>query len=448
MSELQTNLDLNKKENSTKKVEIKKIPSKKRTVFTFILTIVAILGGFKLWSYISYSQTHIDTDNAYIIGHIVPVNAKVAGHVEKIFFEDNKWVKEGDVLVTLEKQDFQVKVNQAKANLETAKQELSAIKSSYDLQKNLSQIEISQAKMGLTQSVSKRAQVDQTEIENQSNVDSVKAQVSSAIADLKVVELQKKQDAENYHRNQDLNKQGAINKQSLEDSKTKLDISNSRVVSAKQKISQLQELVRSSNQKVVGIKNTKVQSSQDVNLSQENVKKAIVNANTIKLKYDQIKAQEARVKQSEAALSEANIKLSYTTIKSSVSGLISKRNVEIGQTISENQSLLSIIPLKNRKDLWIIANLKETQLKGIKIGENVEIKVDAYPDLSIEGKVDSIGGGTGAVFSLLPPDNATGNFTKVVQRVPVKITFDKWDDKLASMLRPGLSTSVSIYTGK
>lgn len=276
MSESQTNFSSEEKESLEQKVEIKKPPSKKRTVFTFVLATVAIFGSFKLWNYISYSQTHIDTDNAYIVGHIVPVNAKVAGHVEKVFFEDNKWVKQGDILATLEKQDFDVKVAQAKANLETAKQDLSATKSSYDLQKNLSEIEISQAKMGFTQSVSKRAQVDQSELENQSNVDSIKAQVASAIADLKAVELQKKQDQDNYHRSQDLNKQGAINKQALEDSKTKLDISNSRVLSAKQKISQLQELVRASNQKVVGLQQTKVQSSQDVKFSQENVKKAVL----------------------------------------------------------------------------------------------------------------------------------------------------------------------------
>jgi len=128
--------------------------------------------------------------------------------------------------------------------------------------------------------------------------------------------------------------------------------------------------------------------------------------------------------------------------------LVSKRSVEVGQTIQANQTLLSIIPLKDKKDLWISANLKETQLEGIKKGELVEIKVDAYPNLKLKGIVDSIGAGTGSVFSLLPPDNATGNFTKVVQRISVKIYFLEWNQKLASMLRPGLSTHIDIFKGQ
>lgn len=435
-----------------KQSEIKQTKSKpikpKRIILLLVLAAGLGFGGIKLWDYINYSRSHVETDNAYITGHIVPVNSKIGGHVEQIMVDDNQWIKEGDVIVKLEKQDLQVKINQAKANLETAKQDLVTAKLAYDLQQKLSAIDIEQSKRVLAQSQSKRVQVDQTENENKAGVNSLKAQIASAVSDVKAVETQVKQDQQDYNRNNGLYQQGAINKQTVEDSRTKLDISRSHLASANQKIKQLEEMSKFALERVIGVQQTKIQSSEDVNLSQGNLEKAIANASNVRLKFEQVKAQAARVKQAEEALSEINLKLSYTTIKSPVSGLISKKNVEIGQTIGENQSILSIIPLKSKKDLWVIANLKETQLNGVSKNEDVEIKVDAYPDLKIKGKVDSIGGGTGSVFSLLPPDNSTGNFTKVVQRVPIKITFDDWNDKLASMLRPGLSTTISISLGK
>jgi membrane fusion protein (multidrug efflux system) len=449
MSEAQTKiiLDENTEPISVER-PVKKRPPAKRVIFLIIFFAALVYGGIKLWNYINYSRTHIETDNAYITGHIVPVNAKIAGHVENIMVEDNQWVKEGEVLAVLEKQDLQVKINQAKATLETARQDLAAARSAYDLQKKLSDIDIEQAKRVLTQSESKRVQVDQTEVENQSGANSLRAQVGSAIADVKGLETQALQDQQDYNRNQSLFQQGAINRQTVEDSKTKLEISRTRLASADQKINQLRELQKFATERVLGVVQTKVQSTADVNIQRGNLEKAIANASNVSLKYEQVKAQAARVKQAEEALGEIALKLSYTTIKSPVSGLVSKKSVEPGQTIVENQAILSIIPLKEKQDLWIIANLKETQLNGIKKGEPVEIKIDAYPKMRIEGTVDSIGGGTGSVFSLLPPDNATGNFTKVVQRVPVKINFGEWNDNLAALLRPGLSTTVSIYTGK
>jgi membrane fusion protein (multidrug efflux system) len=448
MNESQTELASIEETKILDKEPLKKKKSSKRMIFFAVFFTALIFGGYKLWKYIIYAQSHIETDNAYITGHIVPVNAKIGGHVAEIMVEDNQWVKAGDILVKLEKQDLQVKINQAQATLETARQDLAAAKSAYDLQQKLSDIDIEQAKRTMIQSQSKRAQVDETERENQAGADSFKSQIASSVADVKALETQVKQNQQDYNRNLSLNQQGAVNRQTVEDSRTTLEVSQSHLISARQKIKQLQELSKVVIGRVTGVAQTKIQSTQDVNIAQGNLEKAIANASTVKLKYEQVKAQAARVKQAEEALGEISLKLSYTTIKSPVSGLVSKKNVEPGQNIGENQALLTIIPLNDRKDLWIIANLKETQLNGIKQGENVEIKVDAYPNLEVNGKVDSIGGGTGSVFSLLPPDNATGNFTKVVQRVPVKIAFAEWNDKLASMLRPGLSTTVSIETGK
>lgn len=449
MSESSTkNLVSNEISEISNKVKFKKKRITSHPVFLILFFTAILFGSYKIWKFIVFSNTHIETDNAYITGHIVPVNAKIGGHVEDILVEDNQWVNEGDVLVKLEKQDLNVKLNQATANLETARQDLAAAKSAYELQKKLSEIDIEQSKRVLTQYKSKRLQVEQTQLQSESEVNSLKAQINSAISDLRAAESQDKQTQHDYKRIKSLFEQGAINGQTLEDSKTKVDISHSRLVSANQKIKQLQEMLKSSQEKINVVEQAKVQSSQDVGISEGNLEKAMANANNVKLKYEQLKAQEARVKQAEVALFDANLKLSYTIIKSPVSGLISKKSIETGQTISENQSILSIIPLKDKKDLWIIANLKETQLKNLKIGEQVEVKVDAYPDLKIKGKVDSLGGGTGSVFSLLPPDNATGNFTKVVQRIPVKIVFTDWNSNLASLLRPGLSTTVSIYTGK
>lgn len=442
----------NLKEEKITEEKLKELQKKSKRPKKILLTLISlgilVFGAKEVWSYVDYSRTHIQTDNAYITGHIVPVNSKVGGHVENIFVEDNQWVKKGDILIEVEKNDLLVKLNQAKANLEITKQELKVAKANYELQKKLSSIEIDQAKTLLVQSKSKRIQVDQKQNENTNEIKSLKEQITSSISDMKAVEAQMNLNKQNYERNKVLYQQGAINKQTVEDSKTKYDVSIFQLDSSKQKIKQLQQSLNSSLSRLDSIEQNKIQSNEDITLSEKNLQKSISNTDNVKTKYEQIKAQEARVKQAEENLNEVKLKLSYTTIKAPVSGLISKKNVELGQTISENQSLMSVIPLNNKKDLWIIANLKETQIGDIHKGEEVEVKVDAYPNLKLKAEVDSIGGGTGSVFSLLPPDNATGNFTKVVQRIPVKIVFSEWSQELASMLRPGLSTTVSIHSGK
>jgi membrane fusion protein (multidrug efflux system) len=156
-----------------------------------------------------------------------------------------------------------------------------------------------------------------------------------------------------------------------------------------------------------------------------------------------VRSADARLQAAQAAVDDAKLQLSYALITAPVNGVIAKRTAEAGALVQPGQSLMSIVP---DSDVWVTANLKETQLANVRVGDPVEFKVDAYPGRKFEGKVESLSPATGARFSLLPPDNATGNFTKVVQRVPVKIAVDQSTDP-AHPLRPGMSVDVDIATG-
>ena len=151
----------------------------------------------------------------------------------------------------------------------------------------------------------------------------------------------------------------------------------------------------------------------------------------------------ARVKQAEAALAQAELNLEYTEVKAPVDGIVSQRKVELGQYVQTAQPLLAVVPLEN---VWVTANFKENQLNDMRVGQKAIITVDAYGDRRYEGHIDSIAAATGARFSLLPPENATGNYVKVVQRVPVKIVIDKGQDA-SYPLRPGLSVIATVITG-
>jgi membrane fusion protein (multidrug efflux system) len=151
-------------------------------------------------------------------------------------------------------------------------------------------------------------------------------------------------------------------------------------------------------------------------------------------------SSEAQVEQKAAALKQAQIYLDYTTVRAPVSGRVSQRSMEVGQTVTRGQTMVAIVPLEN---VWVTANFKESQLEHIRPGQSVTVEVDAFGGKKYQAHVDSVGAATGARFSLLPPENATGNFVKVVQRLPVKITFDKDQDK-DHLLRPGMSVSPTV----
>ncbi|MFZ4863783.1 HlyD family secretion protein [Sphingobacterium sp. Mn56C] len=355
-----------------------KKPSNKK--FVFVLIAVALLGGsFGGYKYL-HAQAHETTDDAQVERNLNPIIPRVGGYIDKIYVKDNQLVKKGDTLFTIQPNDYEIHVEEAKAALLAAE-------NSFDV--SLADVSASNANVAISD-----------------------ATIHSNTGSIEAAEIKAKQANNDFQRYENLYKNHSITKQQYEQAYTaKLE--------ADKQVDVLNAQRNASNsQKQAIISKTNVASKQT----------AVAKANIDKAK---------------ASLKAAELNLSYTVITAAVDGQVSNIKIQEGQMVSPGQSLFYII---NNTDTWVVANFKETQLNKIRPGQKVEIKVDAFPNDLIEGQVESFSPATGSRFSLLPPDNATGNFVKTVQRLPVKITFTKNNKaEIIQLLRPGMNADVDVF---
>jgi membrane fusion protein (multidrug efflux system) len=339
-------------------------PSSKRVLFIVGTIVLAALGvGARMW-YRAYN--FVETENAYVTGHVHPVAARVAGVVTRVLVEDNQVVKKGDVIAELDTADQQVRIEQIQAQIASAEQ----------------QVQQADAQIAQTHAQASAAQ----------------AQVAQAQAQL----LRASQDAERYGQ--------LYNAQMKAVSKAELDAANAARTGA----------------------------TADVTARKDAVVAAEAQVGAATAARDVIKAQ---IKVLQTQLKDARLQLGYNKVLAPVAGRIGKRAVEVGARIQPGQQLAAIV----EDDVWVVANFKETQLANLKPGQEVKIDIDAIPKHTLIGHVDSFAPASGNQFALLPADNATGNFTKIVQRVPVKITLRPEDIKdLSGRLVPGESAVVEI----
>jgi membrane fusion protein (multidrug efflux system) len=338
-------------------------PPKRVLIVVGVIALAAIFAGGRMWY---RSANFVDTENAYITGHVHPVSARIPGVVTKVMFDDNQMVKAGDVLAELDPADQGVKVEQIQAQIASVHQQ------------------IVQADAAIEQA---RAQAS-----------AAGAQVVQAQANL----VRARQDAARY---------GQLYNTTMKAvSKAEVDAATAARAGA----------------------------SADVNARRDNALAAKAQITAAESARNVLKSQ---VKVLQAQLKETRQQLGYNKIVAPVSGRVGKRSVEVGARIQPGQQLAAIV----QDDVWVTANFKETQLPGLVPGQEVRIAVDALKDKELIGRVDSFSPASGNQFALLPADNATGNFTKIVQRVPVKITFRPEDlQKYAGRLAPGMSTVVEI----
>jgi membrane fusion protein (multidrug efflux system) len=359
--------------------EKKEKPNQRRKkAVTFILfPVIIVIGAVTLYFYLQYKKTHISTDDAFVDGRVHAIASKIPGTVSAIHVKDNQFVKKSDLLLEIDSTDYEVKVKEARAGLETERAKLPEIRD---------------------------------------RVDTVKKQLSEIIASLEAsranVELQEanlRQAEIDFKRAEILLKKEVIPRDQYDRAKTAYEIAVAQVKAAKDRVKQLEASLET--QRAV-----------------------------IKQTESSLMPQHAQIQQKDAILKGAELNKSYTKIYTPSDGYISKKSVEIGNQIQPGQSLMAVVPLD---DIWITANYKETQLERVKPGQKVKIKVDTYPSKVFHGKVDSVMAGTGAVFSLFPPENATGSYVKIVQRIPVKIVLDQGTDP-AHILRIGISVVPTI----
>jgi membrane fusion protein (multidrug efflux system) len=397
--------------------------SRLKLFLTIALVVAGAAAGLAWWM----SSDRQTTDDAQIDGHIVPLAARVQGTVQTVHVKDNQLVKAGDVLVELDPRDFQLAAARAEAELADARAAADEAASGVPVAQAASTGHLSGARAGVQEAT---AAIDAA----RAAVNAAVARRAAAEARLKVAESANRKAAADLARFEPLIKKEEI-------SRAQYDAAVSAADSA-------QASVASAHAAVAEAENDAARAQSQVAQAQAGLTGAEASASAAAAAPSQIAASrahasgaDARVQRAQAALEQAKLNLEYTRVKAARGGLVSRRTVEPGQIVQAGQPLLAIVPLD---DVWVTANFKETQLEQMRPGQEVRVAVDAY-DHAFAGRLDSIAAATGARFSLLPPENASGNFVKVVQRVPVKIVLDPGQDP-EQRLRPGMSVHVTVNT--
>jgi membrane fusion protein (multidrug efflux system) len=386
-------------------------PARKRKPFV-ILGVIAVVALAAVGSYTVMTHGRETTDDAQVAADMVPVAARVAGAVAKVNIRENQAVKRGDVLVELDAADLQAKEQQAEAELATAQAQAQAALAQEQIVEATSKGGLASARAALTGST---AGVGTAEAQ----LASARAAAARSDADLKKAEL-------DFSRAQTLRQAGAAPQQQLDSAQVALDAARASKAQADAQVALAVDSRRSAESRV-GEARGRVDQSAPV-------------APQIAAAHAGAALAEARVRSAEAALALAKLQVGYTRILAPADGFASKLAVHEGQLVAVGQPLVELVPA----DTYLVASFKETQVGKMRPGQSATIDIDAYPGRPLKGRIDSLSSGTGAAFSLLPPDNSTGNFVKVVQRVPVRISLV--DPPADLPLRPGLSADVTVDT--
>jgi membrane fusion protein, multidrug efflux system len=385
--------------------------SYRRTVKLALIS-VAVLAALAVGiHYYLYARAHESTDDAFIDSHTTAISPKVASYVSRVYIDDNWHVKQGDLLVELDARDFEARLAQAQANLAAATARHQSAEINVRVVSTTAGAGIDQAEAGVQAA---QRQVD----EGHSRSEQARAQVDAAAAEA----TRAKADGERYER---LLTYRAVSRQER-DNAVATDTAAAANLDAARQAQQaaFDNLHRAESQ---------------LGEAKARLASARVAPSQVAYSRSQVDTSAAEIAQAEAEVRQAKLNLSYTKIYAPESGRVTRKSVEPGRYVQVGQTLFSIVPDR----VWVVANFKETQLRYMRPGQPATIKVDAYPDKVFKGHVDSIQAGSGAAFSLLPPENATGNYVKVVQRVPVKILIDDPPGP-NRVLGPGMSVEPEV----
>jgi len=373
------------------------------------LAALALVGALGAWA---LGHGKESTDDAQVEGRVVSVSPRVSGQVARVLVLDNQSVKQGDLLVQIDPKDLDAKLASAKADLESARAGLATAQVNLNLTRENSEASLRQAKGGLTQATSSVAATRSALAQARAEVDSAAAADRLAQAD--------------WVRAQDLAKADAI-------ARADIDARRARAEQARAALEQARAHLASTEANLAS-------SGGGVATAQGRLAAAETAPDQVKAAEVTVEAAQARVDQAQAAYDLAALNRSYADIRAPIDGVVSRRTVEQGQLVSPDRPMLALVPLQ---DVWVVANFKEDQIGAMRPGQPATIRVDTYGRRDFSGHVESLAGASGARFALLPPDNASGNFVKVVQRVPVLVRLDRLPEV---PLRPGTSATVTVRT--
>jgi membrane fusion protein, multidrug efflux system len=378
-------------------------------VAVIIAAIVLLVAGFFLWRYFTSYES---TDDAQIDGHLNSISARVSGHVSKLLVNDNQYVEAGAPLLEIDPRDYQVAVDRAKAAYADA----------------VALAEAARVNVPITSvNTGSQVAVAEADVENaRAGIAVARQQLDAARAQLVQAEANDVKAQNDLGRYKQLVDKQEISHQQYDQAVASSRTSSAAVAAARAGAAAAEQQVRQAQSKLTQ--------------AEANMRAAGTAPEQVASIRSRAQSAQAQVLLRKAELEQAQLNLQYTRVVAPVNGIMSNRTVEVGQNVSIGQELMRIV---NLDDIWVTANFKETQLRHMRPGQEVTISVDAYGK-KYKGHVQSVAGASGSLFSLLPPENATGNYVKVVQRVPVKITFDAGETR-EHLLRPGMSVEPKVW---
>ncbi len=370
---------------------------------------VIVIAGAIYWRSAAWEST----DNAQIDGFVFPVSSRVSGYVTRVMVDDNQYVEAGTVLVQLDSKDYEVAVAIAQGKLANDEASAAALTTGVPI----------------------------TSTDTASHISTAQADIAGATAGVAAAERQFEA------------AQASLREAEANDLKAQDDVARYKPLAAKDEIPQQQYTTAVSSQRATAAaveaarasaaaaEDAVTQARAKIAQAQAALQSARTAPQQVSVQRSRARAAEAQTRSSAAELQQAQLNLQYTTIVAPIAGIVGRRSVQPGQNVSAGQQLLTVVPLDS-SNIWVTANFKETQLKYMRPGQPAKISVDAY-GRTYDGRVLNIAGASGARYSLLPPENATGNYVKVVQRIPVKIVFDRGQDP-EHLLRLGMSVEPDV----
>jgi len=381
---------------------------RRRNILIVVIVVVVIIGGVFLWRYLSSYES---TDDAQVDVHLYPVSARVSGYVVKVNVDDNQWVEKGTVLVEIDPKDYEVAVAQAQANLANADATAQSLNITVPITSVNTSSQLKFAASGIEDA--------------NAGVVAAQKQVAAAHAQVEEAEANDVRAQDDLQRYKLLVDKREVARQVYDQALAAAKSSTATVVAARANESAAQQFVQQARSKLAQ--------------ADANHRYAETGPQQVSSTRAHVRALIADVEQKRALLEQAQLNLGYTKIVAPVSGVVNK-TVVVGMNVQDGQQLLTVVPLD---EVWVTANFKETQLKHMQVGQRAEINIDSS-GRTFKGHVDSIAGATGPLFSLLPPENATGNYVKIVQRIPVKIVLEPGENR-DRQLRPGMNVVPDVY---
>jgi membrane fusion protein (multidrug efflux system) len=388
--------------------------------------VVLAAAGVGVWLFLTAGR--VSTDDAQVDAHVTQIAARVGGTVTRVAVEDNQLVDAGTVLVELDPRDYQVAVDKARAELADAEATAVAAQSNVPITSTTTVSNVMTARGGVAQALGGVTA-------GEKEVEAARARLTTAQAKVREAEANAAKAVRDVERLRGLLAKDEVSQQQFDSMSAAAEAQKAAADSARSQVTEAEAGIRVAESRLT-----------QVRAGEQQARAELQTAETGPSQVTAIKARaasaEAHALQAKATLAQAELNLQYAVVKAPARGVVSKKGINPGQVVQAGQPLLAIVQIE---DVWITANYKETQLGDVRPGQRALVDVDAIGGRTYRGKVDSIAGATGARFSLLPPENATGNYVKVVQRVPVKIVLDPGQDP-EHLLRPGMSVTPTVYT--